>query len=159
MVRTICGPKIREGCAVNSWLKRLDVSMRQLDSREDEQLADNARGGGGISLNTPVALGLIVALSMGLAGAIWWAGNWTGSMQSKIDQILASINSVALSDKTQNEEIAQLKSEVEVLKRVGSPALQHLGEQLTDVKRLIELHIEAQKAKDANRGNVGGPDK
>lgn len=125
--------------------------MSKLD-HGDEQAEDGATRGG-ISLNTPVALGLIVALSMGLAGAIWWAGNWTGSMQSKIDQILLSIGTVVQSDKTQNEEIAALKSEVEVLKRVGSPALQHMGEQLADVKRLIELHIEAQKAKEANGNN------
>lgn len=113
---------------------------------EDQQASQNK-----ISLNTPVAVGLVMALSMGIAGSIWWAGSWTGSVNSKIDQILASIQSVASSDKTQNEEIAKLKSDLEVLQRVGSPAVQRLNEKVEEVKRMVELHMEADKVKNGGK--------
>lgn len=88
----------------------------------------------------PVQLGFALAVILAIVGGVWWAGNWTGAIQAKLDVLIGNQASMMQTVKTSAEELRDLTLRVGKLESVGSPGLQRVQDQISILSRELEIH-------------------
>lgn len=109
---------------------------------------DRNTGDPKLSFSVVIAIvGCSVVLLMALIGAVWWAGQWTGSIQAKLDVIIANERQFTTDQNGIHTRVESLERAVDHINAAGSPKLTDIEKQFIELKQRLDLHIAtSQKA-------------
>lgn len=125
------------------------MTRHQTTGEAQDEPVDGPRNGRIIGDNTPVRLGLIIALLALCAGGfglwIWWAA----TISSKMDTLIGQQTSMIATSNGHGTAIAELQAWRKLVDTVGTPAMMaktsDLDKKVEELSRQLELHKATTK--------------
>jgi hypothetical protein len=104
-----------------------------------------------ITEQTPIKLGLLLAVfsvsAASILGACWWAASWTSTVNVKLDNILLQQAGITTANGAIIKDVEDLKAWRKLIDTVGSPTvypqLQEIKLQILEIRKEIEAHTKA----------------
>lgn len=101
---------------------------------------------------TPISLGLhltiittCLALIGGGAGGLWWWASWSSRIDTKLSSIEGMLGNMTTADAANQDRIEVLDRRITRIETVGSPALQSIAKDVTELLRQFEMHRLREK--------------
>lgn len=105
-----------------------------------------------ISEKTPVRLGLLImvvttalGLIFGGASGIWWWASWSSKVDTKLNSIETLVTTMGLTDSTRDKQLDDVDRRVMRLETVGSPAVQQIQKDITELLRKFDMHMAKEQ--------------
>lgn len=95
----------------------------------------------------PLRLGLIILITttlLGLAGGtiggVWWWASWSSRIESKLGSIETTLAAINATNVKNSERIDDVERRVTKIESVGTPNLQQVTKDVSELLRQFELH-------------------
>jgi hypothetical protein len=95
----------------------------------------------------PIRLGLIVILTTtllglcgGTIGGVWWWASWSSRIESKLGSIETTLAAISATNVKNGERIDDVDRRVTKIESLGSPHMQQIAKEVSELLRQFELH-------------------